>query len=95
MDFIKQLASFRLGVKEKIYEFKNQRNLFKPCGIDPYDVCCWVQVTYMPILNSIFLISPFNFDSKQLFWYAIHFALFIFLFQKHKSPLCKVYCLTS
>lgn len=34
MDFIKQLASFRLGVKDKIYEFKKQRNLFKPCGID-------------------------------------------------------------
>ena len=34
MDFINQLASFRLGVMEKIYEFKKQRNLFKRCGID-------------------------------------------------------------
>ena len=34
MDFIKQLASFRLGAMEKIYEFKKQRSLFKPCGID-------------------------------------------------------------
>ena len=35
MDFIKQLASFRLGVKEKKYmNLKKQRNLFKRCGID-------------------------------------------------------------
>ena len=34
MDFIKQLASFHLGVKEKNMNLKKQRNLFRQCGID-------------------------------------------------------------